>query len=482
MKGHRFKHLFLFLIVLFLLSSKAFTQDSSSFINRVISFPDKVFNRIDKQANSFEHKFNSQTEKYLNKLERREEKLKRKLWKQDSVKAKEVFGDVKGRYDQLRNTLHHKEQQTNSSVYNGHLDSLTTAMHFLQNNPLLNEGDALTQKVAANIKSISNLKSSLNQTEYIRKQITERQQQLKAQLQNTGLVKEFHKYRKEVYYYQQQVREYREALEDPKKLGPKLLETAMKFPAFQEFFRKNSQLASMFRLPGNGTDPANMQSFAGLQTRADVQNIIQQRIGSGPNAQQYMQGQMQNAQAEMQKLKNKVNRWGGNGTDADMPDFKTNSQKAKSFLKRIEWGTNMQTSKGNLYFPVTSDLGLSAGFKLNDKSVVGIGASYKIGFGQNWENMRITHQGAGLRTFIDWKLKGSFWISGGAEMNYRSEFRRIDVLKDMNAWQQSALLGFSKKYSIGKKWKGNAQILYDFLWKEQKPRTQAVVFRVGYKF
>lgn len=475
-----FTHPLLLIILLLLLSCKAFTQDSSNLFNKIVSFPDKVFNRIDKEANSFEQKLNRQTEKYLTKLERQEQKLKRKLWKQDSVKAKEVFGDVKGRYDQLRNTLHHKEQQINSSVYNGHLDSLTTAMQFLQNNPLLKEGNAFTQKVAANIKSISNLKSSLNQTESIRKQITERQQQLKAQLQNTGLVKEFRKYRKEVYYYQQQVREYKEALNDPKKLGAKLLTAAQKIPAFQEFFRKNSQLASMFRLPGNGTDPANMQSFAGLQTRADVQNIIQQRIGTGPNAQQYMQGQMQSAQAEMQKLKNKVNQWGGNGTDEEMPDFKTNSQKTKSFLKRIEWGTNMQTSKGNLYFPVTSDIGLSAGFKLNDKSIIGIGASYKIGFGQNWENIRITNQGAGMRTFIDWKLKGSFWISGGAEMNYRSEFRRNEVLKNMNAWQQSALLGISKKYSIGKKWKGNAQILYDFLWKEQKPRTQAVVFRLGY--
>lgn len=472
-------HLLLLIILLLLLSCKAFTQDSSSLVNRIISFPDKVFNRIDKEANSFEQKLNRSTEKYLTKLQRQEEKLKRKLWKQDSVKAKEVFGDVKGRYDQLRNTLHNKTQQSNSSVYNGHLDSLTTAMQFLQNNPLLKEGDALTQKVAANIKSISSLKSSLNQTEYIRKQITERQQQLKAKLQNTGLAKEFRKYRKEVFYCQQQAREYKEALEDPKKLGPKLLETVMKFPAFQEFFRKNSQLASMFRLPG-GSDPNNLQSFVGLQTRADVQNIIQQRIGSGPNAQQYMQGQMQNAQAEMQKLKNKVNQFGGGSSELEMPDFKTNSQKTKSFLKRIEWGTNMQTSKGNLYFPVTSDLGLSAGFKLNDKSVVGIGASYKIGFGQNWENIRITNQGAGLRTFIDWKLKGSFWISGGAEMNYRAEFRRIDVLKDFSAWQRSALLGISKKYSIGKKWKGNAQILYDFLWKEQKPRTQAVVFRLGY--
>ena len=165
-----------------------------------------------------------------------------------------------------------------------------------------------------------------------------------------------------------------------------------------------------------------------------------------------------------------------------MPDFKPNNQKAKSFLERIEWGSNLQTTKGNLYFSKTCDIGLSAGYKLNDKSIIGIGASYKVGLGQSWQNIAITHQGAGLRTFVDFKLKGNFWISGGAELNYRNEFRRIEVLKDLNAWQQSALLGISKKYKVGKKFKGNAQLLYDFLWKQQQPRTQAVVFRVGYNF
>lgn len=485
------KHdLFLFFASLVFLSTQGFSQDSVSVFNKIISFPDKVFGRIDKEANRFEQKLNQQTEKYLTKLERQEEKLKRKLWKKDSAKAKEVFGNVKGRYDELRNSLkaqENKVQGYTSAVYNGHLDSLGTAMKFLQNNPAFKEGEAITQKIGSNVQSITQLQNKLNQTEQIRKQIQQRQQQLKVQLQNTGLVKEFRKFKKEVYYYQAQVKEYQEALKDPEKLGAKLLETAMKFPAFQNFFKQHSQLATLFRLPGNGTDPANMFSFAGLQTRTDVQSMLQQRIGSGPDAQQYVQEQMQGAQGQLQQLKNKALQYKsgavGNGDEEmEMPDFKTNTQKTKSFLKRIEWGSNMQTTKGNLYFPVTSDVGLSAGFKLNDKSIIGIGASYKIGFGQSWENIRITQQGAGLRTFADIKLKGSFWISGGAEMNYRTEFRRIDVLKDFSAWQQSALLGISKKYSIGKKWKGNAQILYDFLWKEQRPRTQPVVFRVGYNF
>jgi hypothetical protein len=386
-----------------------------------------------------------------------------------------------------------------SNLYNGHIDSVNTAIRFLQNSPQLQQGSAGVQKLSNNLQSVTSLQNKLNQTEHIRKQIAQRQQQLKQQLQNTPLMKEFTKYRKQLYYYQQQVLAYKEALNDPKQMGAKLLQTAVKFPAFKQFFVNNSELASLFRLPDGNLSPfGGTGGGYGLQTRADVVQGLQDRFGvqtftapAGGGASPFQQ-QLQAAQGEMQKLKDRfsqVSPTGGDLEGAEMPDFKKNPEKTRSFLKRIEWGTNLQTTKSNYYFPVTSDLGLSAGFKLNAKSIIGIGASYKIGFGQNWEKIRITHQGAGIRTFIDWKIPSplggigeGFWISGGAEMNYRARFRRIEVLKNYSAWQQSALLGISKKYSIAKKWKGNAQILYDFLSYRQVPGGQALVFRVGYHF
>lgn len=464
-----------FLMLLFSLQSTA--QDSVGVFNRILSFPDKVFGRIDKEANKYKQKLTEQTDKYLNKLQKQEEKLKRKLWRTDSTKAKELFGDIQARYDGIRNNLN---EPTAPGIYNGRLDSLGTAINFLQSNPQLQQAAQLKEQFGSNLQSIDDLKTKLNQTEQIKKQITQRQQELKQQLQNTPLVKEFRKFKKEVYYYQAQVKEYQEALNDPKKLGGKLLQAANKIPAFQEFMQKHSYLATMFRMP-TATDPGYAANMAGLQTRASLSSILTQQMAGGPNAQQQFQQQIQTAQTEIQNLKNKILPQGGS-SDEPMPDFKPNNQKAKSFLQRIEWGSNLQTTKSNFYFPVTSDIGVSAGYKINDKSIIGIGASYKMGLGRGWQNINISHQGAGLRTFVDIKLKGSFWISGGGELNYRNEFRRIDVLKDMNAWQQSALLGISRKYNIGKKMKGNAQLLYDFLWKQQLPRTQAVVFRIGYNF
>jgi len=87
----------------------------------------------------------------------------------------------------------------------------------------------------------------------------------------------------------------------------------------------------------------------------------------------------------------------------------------------------------------------------------------------------------GLRSFVDVKLKGSFWMSGGYEQNYQQAFGKIDILKDISHWQQSGLIGITKKYKIGKK-TSNMQLLWDFLSYQQIPKTPAIKFRVGYTF
>jgi hypothetical protein len=65
-------------------------------------------------------------------------------------------------------------------------------------------------------------------------------------------------------------------------------------------------------------------------------------------------------------------------------------------------------------------------------------------------------------------------------MNYRSAFARIEQLNMLRDWQQSGLVGISKKYTISKKLKGSMNLLWDYLSYNQIPRTQPVVFRIGY--
>jgi hypothetical protein len=218
-----------------------------------------------------------------------------------------------------------------------------------------------------------------------------------------------------------------------------------------------------------------------LQTRASVQALIQQQVGAGgPNVQQIIQQNMAQAKSELDKLKAKMLN-SPLGAGDDMPDFKPNSQKTKSLLTRLEYGANVQFEKSNRVFPSTTNIGLSLGYKLNDKSIVGIGMSYKMGMG-TIRHIVISNEGIGLRSFADYKVKGSLFMSGGYEMNYNTRFKNIEQLKIFNDWQSSGLIGVSKKYSVSKKVKGNMQLLYDFLAHTHIPFSQPILFRVGYNF
>ncbi|MBC7508705.1 MAG: hypothetical protein H7320_08155, partial [Ferruginibacter sp.] len=254
-----------------------------------------------------------------------------------------------------------------------------------------------------------------------------------------------------------------------------------RIPAFQQFVQKNSMLAALF---GAGSaSPANGANLAGLQTRLSVENLVQGRISAGgPNAQQAFRQNIALAQTELSKLKDKIsNQIPGAGSGGGvMPDFKPNMQKSKTFAQRIEYGTNMQFSRNNSFMPGTADLGLSIGYKINDKSTIGIGGSYKLGIG-SIDHIRFSNQGASLRSYTDWKLKKQFFISGGFEMNYLSAPIAANIAPLQN-WQRSGLLGVSKKIAIKTKYfkETKIQLLYDFLSQEHLPVSQPVLFRVGY--
>jgi hypothetical protein len=454
-------------------------QDSSR-LDRLISAPDKLFGALNKKSRDIEEKLDKQTGKYLSKLERQEHRLKRKLSKKDSLLAEQTFGDIDKKYEDLKNTSGKVGKY--SAVYSGHLDSLSTALNFLNNDKLssLSSSPELEKTLA----QYKDLQSKLNASDLIRKQLAERQAMLKEQFQKLGMVKELKQFQKQVYYYQAQVREYKEMFEDPTKLETKLLELVMKMPQFKDFFASNSVLGSLFALPGS--TQASNASIAGLQTRASVQQSLIDRFGSGPNVTAQLQQNMQSAQGQLNELKNRIGSFSsgsyGNAGDGEIPNFKPNSQKTKTFFQRLEYGANIQSQRARYFFPVTTDLGLSLGYKINDKSSVGIGASYKIGWGSGWENISVTHQGVGVRSYVDMKIKGSFYVTGGYEQNYRHLINSINQLKDYSAWQKSGLVGVSKRYTVSKKIKGDFKLMWDFLSYQQIPKTQAVLFRIGYSF
>ncbi|RFM26757.1 hypothetical protein [Deminuibacter soli] len=435
-----------------------------------------------------------QSDKLLQRMQRKEAKLRAKMMAKDSTAAKALFAQSQQQYQQLEGKLNDTAAVTSQFPLKEYLpgaDSMQTALSFLQQQQgKLPDGTARLQQLQGASQQLQQLQGQLQQAADIKAYIRQRQDALKAQLQQMGMAKELTAINKEAYYYQQRLNDVKAAINDPEKREQQIMGAVRSLPAFKNFMQKNSYLSALFGVPDNY---GSAQALAGLQTRSQVQSLVAQRMGSaatqaaaggaaGGGAEGMMQQQIQQAQGQLDQLKDKANKLGTNSgsSDMDMPDFTPNKQKTKSFLQRLEYGFNLQSSGGSKLLPSISELGLSLGYKLSDKATVGVGASYKQGWGKLFNHIKLTGEGIGLRSFVDIKAKGSIWITGGYELNYMQSFNSLTAtIRNIDVWQKSGLIGLTKKYKIGKK-EGKLQLLWDFLSYSQVPQAQALKFRVGY--
>ncbi|MBS1654163.1 MAG: hypothetical protein JSU05_04890 [Bacteroidetes bacterium] len=443
--------------------------------------PSKYAQIVNQKASKIEDKLVKKSMKTLDNMQHQETKIyKRLLSTKDSLQAKAQLAAINDKYSNLRNKLKNPTVLNKAKKYIPGLDSMTTTLKFLNGF----NTNQINSSVSNALAKTELLQDKFQQADEIKKFINQRRQELQQQLQSLGMLRQLKQVNKQAYYYNEQVKEYKAVLSDKKRREKKAIDLLSKTKVYKDFIRRNSLLASLFRLPQQPGDPAPIFASAGLQTRSQVNGLIQQRIAAGgPNAMQQFQQNLQSAQSQMSQLKSQLLKSGGGSSDDIMPQgFKPNTQTTKSFLKRLEFGTNFQSQKSSSYFPVTTDIGLSVGYKLNDKSMIGIGASYKLGLGHGWNDMHMSSEGVGLRSYIDWKLKGNFYVTGGYEQNYKTAFTSIQQLKDYSAWQQSALIGLSKSVSTSSKLfkKTKLQLLFDVLSYQQVPRTQPVIFRIGY--
>lgn len=454
---------------------------------------EKSLNRISQKSDHYFHAINSRSVAVLNKMEKLENKYYRKIARMDSGKAKEIFQNSKEFYDRARTVLQNKLDLTKRKaiVYVPWLDSVGTTLKYLGKRNLNYDPESFPEmkEIDKTLESIKGLQEMLGKSKSITKLIDERKNMLLRQFQETGLLKDLKKLQTTVYYYKAQLAEYKDLLNEPDQLFSKSIRLLQKIPAFNEFYSRNSVLSQYFRpSSSNPQDPAYLQSLTGLQTRESVSKIMQQKLGTEkvPDAQQQLDQLVQSNQSEIDRLKSKiVSGISQLSKEAEqIPNFKPQSNKTKTFFKRLEYGVNIQTKRATSFYPISTDIGISIGYKINDKSIVGIGGSYSFGWGKDLKHIQITHKGAGIRTFVDWNMKWGLWLTGGYEMNYNQVFRELSQLKSFDAWQQSGLIGLSKNIPINSKYLkfSKVQVLLDLLSFKEIPQTQALLVRVGYGF
>lgn len=453
-----------------------YAQDSIPHLSPKTSV--KYLSQVKRKTDAISKRISRTGDRTLERFIKSEKKIQAKLQTANPAAAASLFNDSFETEQKLLKTIKGKLGLGNVAKYTEtggtYLDSLSGSLSYLrQAKGLLDKSGSIVGKLDGSINSVDILKDKLEYAEQIKEFIRERKQQLMQQLsQFTGFSNDLQRLGKDVYYYSAQLREYKEVLRDQKKAEQKAMELLRKIPAFNDFMAKNSMLAGLFNIQG-GTDLP-----VGLQTRTQVEQLIVGRVGSGPNASALASQQMDAAKSKFDELKKKFPAL--NSAD-EMPEFKPNEMKSKSLLQRLEFGSNIQFQRSTQFFPTTSDLAGQLAYKFHKNGSVGIGLSYKLGLGKGLNDIHFSNQGLGIRSFIDWKLKGTFFLNGGYEQNYQPEYTGVPSGIGRQ-WTQSGLLGISKKYKINSKLKGNVMVLFDFLCNQHIPRTEPIKLRTGYSF
>lgn len=411
---------------------------------------------ISRKSRQYEQLLEKRTTKMLRRMEHMEQRMHGKLMKQDSLAAKRIFDSSLNKIHQLQTGWTHKiVHYKNDLPYNNYLDTLHSTLQFLS--------------ASAALKKVDDLETRIQQADQVQTYIKLHKEQLKQQLSKyTNLSGSFKHFNQAYTNYSAQVTEYKSYLKDRKKATIKALEMLKKIPAYQDFISKNERFASLFNAPA--------EALPGMQTREQVQQMMSERLATGGN--ENFNDPLNAAQSRLTQIQQRLPPWRSNTSEMDMPDYKPNMKKTKRFLQRLEYGFNLQPQQSGKYLPGMMNIGASLGYQINEKSVAGIGIAYQLGMGQPIKSITFSNQGIGLRSYLDVKLKGSIFISGGMEYNYMHAFT---ALQRINLWQRSGLIGITRKIKIGNK-ELKTQLLWDLLSYNQVPQTTAFKFRTGYNF
>jgi hypothetical protein len=144
------------------------------------SITEKTLTKLNDKASSYNQKIDRQTQKYLRQLQKQERKFAKKLAKRDSTAAKQLLENSKAKYEDLQNSVTNTTEKAKQKItqYIPTLDSTTTALKFITDNPLVQQTKQYTDKAKQALSQYEALQNKLQQATNIKQQIKERRQEL----------------------------------------------------------------------------------------------------------------------------------------------------------------------------------------------------------------------------------------------------------------------------------------------------------------
>lgn len=469
------------LLVLILICIRSHAKCSSDSTKPSL-YDARLIYMVQQKSSKFLERIESINRKYLQQLEREDRRLDRTLAHKDSSLMSADFPDGLRLYDVKLKEINErgsKIMEKSQNVYNGYLDTIRTALAFINakgtefstNNPTLD----------AALGKLNEVQVKLNQTEALKKLIEERRAFLSDRLNSVGMSKELLTFNRYLKKYSAAVNFYKEQFKKPAHVEKRLLEYLLHERAFGKFFAKHSQLASMFNFGGQSSTPD--ATIPGLQTRQLLQQEAMQRLGNGADPSSNLRPQATAAQASLTDVQTKLDnlKAKGQGVPAGTPGI---ASTGKTFFKRLKYGTNLQNSTPNTFFPATTDFSLTVAYRFNQKIQAGVGAGGKVGWGKDIQHLSVTGQGASLKSFFEFKLKGGLNAFGGYEYHYNRLFTGLGHIRNLREWSPSGLVGITRNIPVRSRFfaANKMMVLWDFLSYQQTPARQPLVVRIGYDF
>jgi hypothetical protein len=444
----------------------------------------KIYNKYIKSASNSSTTFNSRIEKtnrkYLKKYFRNENKLNRKLCKKDPDLADHLFSlsnDPLFYHQHDPNAIEVLNIRSAPKEYFPKLDSLKCSLSYLHQNKdslkgvdqkQLAESDDKTKELDRKFTSSDKMQQYFRQRKLALKESLSNHPELKGSIKGMDKVN---------YYYHEQISEYKRLLTKSTRLDESAMNLLRGNPAFNQFIQKNGVLSMFSKIPSTWG-----KTTSGLQTVSQTKEMVDKSISSlGNNPKDILSERMKPMTESMNKLKS--GSYGRITNAADVPSFKPNPYKSKRLIDRLEFGTNFQVNQSNKYFPATTDMALQVAYKFNSDFSAGVGASYILGMGNGWNHIQFTNQGLGLKSFVDRKITGIIYISGGYEKQTLPP-NAIQKEKGDRSWhwQSRALLGLKCKSSFAGKVSPTMSLQYDFLYDTHVPFTSPFVYKIGWVF
>lgn len=408
------------------------------------------------------------TERLIQTAEDAELKIVSNINKLDETEV----GKIKAAYQRMLSKLQKPDISAGAvREYLPKMDSLLTSASFLKSFQEIPQLGQLTEK-------LSGLRLSYLEATNIEEEISGRIQHLLENYTGKIPLKQVERLKQLSQTAKAQIREFKNMIEDPAPRVERLIDLAVQQQGFEGFFAEHAELSKLFMSPSLSL---RAKPDSSLQTVAELQKHLEEKFGK--SAQSLLQKQQQSSQDAMSDYQsdilNRIKQIGNSSKESDI-----NTESVKPMVKRLSFTTDIRSQRSNGLLPAFSELGINIGYRWSPRLIAGFGLSGRIGWGKGFSDLRVTAEGVGIRSFVDYRIKGGFYATGGFEAIY-------DPLPDQQSrtivfsqWQKNGLIGLKKGFRIKNGFiKGASfKLMWNYLSYMQKGVVQPFDFRIGYDF